>query len=77
MTTKFASPLDRLQLPGNKLIAELHGEELARELIRLGVANVSHAKGRSRNLEAYAAHRDKIRQDGADKAWATWLKEHE
>lgn len=43
-------------------------------LLKYGVPGVSHEQGRERNIAAYAAFVDALKQKAADQAFAAWLE---
>lgn len=64
---------DHLPLPGGRKVGEVPSAELLRILAANNVAGVSAEHGRSKNIDLYALHVQRIRSEGATLALDTWL----
>jgi len=60
--------IGKLTLPDGRQLDAVSGGELARVLIAMGVAGVSHANGRQTNAKAYAAHLEELGDAAGKKA---------
>jgi hypothetical protein len=52
--------LATLKLPDNRTLAHVHGGELARVLVQLGVPGASHENGRQENARTAAARPSRV-----------------
>lgn len=64
---------DYLELPGGRKVGEMGDGELCRTLQTLKIPGVSPENGRATNVNAYAAHIDRIQSEGARTAVNLWL----
>ena len=60
--------IGKLTLPDGRVLDDVSGSDLTRELIKIGVKGASHEKGREANAKLYAAHLEEIARAAGDKA---------
>lgn len=68
------TPQDNLLLPDGRKLGEV--SDLASVLVGLQISGASHENGRLKNAEAYAAHLQKLGDEGARARVASWLDQH-
>lgn len=71
--TTAKTPYDHLVLPDGRKIGQIEDGDLCRTLQGLAVPGVSPENGRATNVNAFAAHVERIRAEGATAAMNNWL----
>jgi hypothetical protein len=71
------SPHDKIRLPGNIDSRTLTGGRLYSALEAAGIPGIHVDAPRSANLDALAAHVEKLKQDAVDSAVSKWLAANE
>jgi hypothetical protein len=67
--------IGRLTLPDGRLLDYVSGSDLARALIAMGVAGVTHANGREANAKLYADHLEELARAAGKKAVEVFQRE--